>query len=804
MAENYRPWTWEVPEAHESIKRDMIPRQDAHDRVSGQAVYTRDIRFPGMLYAKILTSPYAHAKIISMDTSQAEALIGVRDILKFDDPDVADENVTGGDHASALNILTLPGIGDFYSHPMGVVVVADSEEICDRALRLIKIEWEERPFILDMEESLKPDAPKIMSEVVRLRSTAKEPNTILTGEEEFGDVKKGFAEADKIVEYTIKRGVNSPAGVEAMACVAQWRGDFLDIWVHDQKNPQSNLSSYGSGMFGSTEGRKPNPAFTHWSKITVALPYQGSWFGGLAWLSYSTCFHRLAVILAKRAAGKPVKLLFDESNFYCNGDEAGTYKCKVGAKRDGTITAYHWHMIGVRNPAVDKTYECTGIPNIRGTQEWAFTNEGHAMCFRHGAASCVPHQVMFDLVAVEFGLDPTEVALKNDGCRGHYWDWVTQYQKDNGFPQRWSLKEVIDKGKKAIDWDRKWHAPGAKKLANGRMHGMGFMSINEWHWGAGSRLACLMLREGKVAIVGMRCDMGIDTESGFRRCVAAELGLKYEDTVVQQRRSDNGIYRFSNPGGSLGTVSTVPQLIIAARELKQRILQAAVTPRPGFMMRPAQPAMFPGKKPEDLDIKDSMVFEKANPDNKKSITDVLGPSMDGDDSGIAHPVAGAVSGLTSDGKPDRTNYIMSRQAHFIEVEVDTETGQVDITNTVCVNDVGHCFNPEGVMGQQYGGAVMAFGRSATEEKVFCPNTGVGLNYDHMYYHIGTMNDHAPVQCILNESHLGYSAYGAYGIGENVGASLSAITSSAIYNATGKWILDFPTTPDKVLKALGKI
>jgi CO/xanthine dehydrogenase Mo-binding subunit len=222
------------------------------------------------------------------------------------------------------------------------------------------------------------------------------------------------------------------------------------------------------------------------------------------------------------------------------------------------------------------------------------------------------------------------------------------------------------------------------------------------------------------------------------------------------------------------------------------------------MFRPAQPALFPGKKPEDLDIKDSTVFEKANPGNKKSITEVLGPSADADNSGIAHPIAGTVSGLTSDGKPDRTNYVMSRQAHFIEVEVDTETGQVEITNAVCINDVGHVFNPAGAMGQQYGGAIMGFGRSATEEKVFCPNTGVGLNYDHMYYHIGTMNDYAPVQCILNESHLGYSAYGLYGIGENIGAGLSGITSSAIYNAIGKWVLDYPTTPDKVLKALGKI
>ena len=158
------------------------------------------------------------------------------------------------------------------------------------------------------------------------------------------------------------------------------------------------------------------------------------------------------------------------------------------------------------------------------------------------------------------------------------------------------------------------------------------------------------------------------------------------------------------------------------------------------MMFPARPAMFPDKKPEDLDIKDSMVFEKANPNNKKPITEVVGSLGRSDDSGIVHTPAGTVSGLTSDGKPDSKNYIMSRQAHFIELEVDTETGQIEITNAVCVNDIGHVFNPQGAMGQQYGGAVMGFGRSATEEKVYCPRTGVGLNFDNIGYSIGTMND----------------------------------------------------------------
>jgi CO/xanthine dehydrogenase Mo-binding subunit len=815
----FQPWKWERPETANEMRRN-ITRQDGQDRVSGQAIYTRDLLLPGMLYAKILTSPYAHAKIVRMDTSKASALTGVRDILKYDDPDIAFDNVTGCSSASRYNILTLPGVSDFYQHPMGAAIVADSEEICDHALKLIKIEWEERPFVLDMEESLKPTAPKIMTEVLRLDPTAIEPNTIQTEEVEIGDVEKGFAEADKIIEYKIKRAINSPAGVEAMVCIAQWRGDFLDLWLHHQHDMSEILStehraSQAWDLIGRDESARPiidpnfrpanrldpHPPFAHWSKITLTYPYQGSVFGGLSWLAYSFNFIRLAIKLAKRANGRPVKLLYDESNFYCGGDESGVYTCKVGAKKDGTITAYHWNMVGVRNPAKEKTLECTTIRNARGTQQWALTNRGYVESVRHGAPSCVPHNIMFDRVAAEFGLDPTEVALRNDGCHGHSWDWVTQYQKENGFPQRQSLKEVIALGKAAIGWDQKWHPPDAKKLADKKMHGLGFMSINEWGFGIAGILAggysCLMLRDGKVAIIGLRCDPGVDTESGYRQCVASEIGLRFEDTVIQERRSDNNVYHFAEPGGSYGTISTTPQLILAARQLKQKILQYAVT------ARPQGAAFFPDKQPEDLDVMDSKVFEKANPQNSRTVMEVANAFWNADPA-IVHPVVPNLSGMTSEGKPDSRLYPMSRQAHFIEVAVDTETGEVTVVNLVCVNDVGHVFNPRGAEGQQYGGAYMALGRNRTEEKICCPRTGVGLNYSHIGYQLGTMNDYPVIQCILHESHQGYSAYGSCGIGENVGASLSGIVAGAIYNAIGEWILDFPITPDKVLKALGKI
>jgi CO/xanthine dehydrogenase Mo-binding subunit len=837
-----------MPETSESKKSKMV-RQDAHDRVSGNGIYTRDIYLPGMLYAKVLTSPYSAAKIVNINTSSAESLVGVRDILTYKDKDIAGDSAPGSEISMGFSILTLPGTSDFFQHPMGVVVVADSEQICDQALKLIKIDWEELPFLLDMEEAVKPDALKIMPEVTRIsmgmgmgnpgRESNRGPNIISSEDREIGSIEKGFAEADKVIEYTIKRGMNSVAGTEAMVCVARYKNDSIDLYVHQQTNPRDNIGYNGTngrqtpfGGFGPPSGpgspsRPPaaegsNSAPSEWRKINLTFPYQGSWFGGLAWLGYSNAFVRMAVVLAKRAGGRPVKLLYDESGFYCGGDEAGTYRCKVGAKKDGTITAYHWDVVGQRNPAIDKTHECTKIPNIRGTNSWPLTNKGFTECFRHGAACCVPHNMMFDRVAAEFGLDPTEVALRNDGCKGHDWNYITDYQKKNGFPQRHSLKEVIEMGRKAIDWDRKYHTPGTKKLANGRMHGMGFTSIHEWDWGIGLPLpssAGLMLCDGKVTILGLRCDMGTDTESSYRRCVAAESGMKFEDVRIQVQHVDNSAYVLAQPGGAAGTVNGTPQLVRAARELKKKILERAAS-------SPGMPAIFAAmfnqgrgeapnqslsRKVEDLDIQDSYVFERANPDKRRPVSEILDGGVSfmgaGASSIIVHPDSGGLQGIM-----DRMmgmmgageTYIMSRQAHFIEAEVDVETGMVFVTNIVCVNDVGHIFNRRGCEGQQYGGAVMGLGTSATEEKVYCPRTGVGLNFDHINYHLGTMNDYPEVQCLLNESHLGYGPYGSNGIGEDIGASMAAITSSAIHNAIGKWIIDFPITPDKVLKALGKI
>jgi CO/xanthine dehydrogenase Mo-binding subunit len=257
-----------------------------------------------------------------------------------------------------------------------------------------------------------------------------------------------------------------------------------------------------------------------------------------------------------------------------------------------------------------------------------------------------------------------------------------------------------------------------------------------------------------------------------------------------------------------------------ARLLKKKILDLAVTPR-GVTQLNRFPPAFPGKKAEELDIKEGVIYEKTNPSNRMTLAEFVGPSgaMGPLSSVVGEPVWAAKEGINYPLRltppifehawhVQRGTYIgvrlrLCRQAHFMEVEVDTETGEVDIKRIVNVNDVGKAISIEGCHGQQYGGAVMAVGRGLTEEVVHDPNTGVMLNGNLLNYKIPTMMDIEDFDSILVETGMGYGPYGVVGIGEDVATIMPTLIGVAIHNAIGKWVERYPTTPDVVLKALGK-
>jgi xanthine dehydrogenase molybdenum-binding subunit len=775
--EAYKPWLWPVPENGVIGKRGLR-RLDGPEKASGRAVYTRDVTRPGMLFAKMLTSPYAHAKIKSMNTAKAEALPGVRAILRYDDPDIAKETYTLGVMVIKRQYDLLASTAHWYGQMVGALVCADTEQIVDQALKLIEIEWEELPFIIDWNEALKPDAPL-------LRPDLNSSNNLYSEWiEEHGNVDEGFAEADTIIEFEENGEEDVWAGVESFSCIAEWKGENLDLWVH---------------------GNSPTitaPFITKYlpqNKLHLNTLYRGGTFGGVSTSCVDVALDRLAVLAAKRT-NRPVKVFLDNSHFHVSGEHGGTYKFKVGFKKDGTITAVKLETIWCAWTGVDqitKLHEGTKIPNLYALKRYPYLNRGQPTCYRHGAPAASVITMIYEHVAGELKMDPTKVAEINDGCEGEEMSWIVEkVKKVQGFdPTRDSLKEVLEVGKKAIDWDNKWHLPGTKILPNGNYHGIGFTWCIGWETAPrGSTVGLYVGADGTVEITGMISDIGVNAFTTYSQVIASELGVPYQNVVL--RNLHNVGLSFNPPGGSAGMAGNNPTLVRVAQKMKKMLLEYAVRPR-----MPA--AFFPNKTPAELDIKNGEVYEIAHPENKITMAQLANGFNTG--SPFTFPRSDTPF-FVVDCPPrlaDKT-YIMARLCYFMEVEVNPDTGYTDVKKVVVVNDAGRVVNPDSVNGQQYGGFYMGLGRSRDEQVYYDQQTGVKLNDNLIGYPVLLMNDCGPIEPYLVENTLGYNPYGACGVSECTAAVPATLTGPAIYNAIGKYVDDFPTTPDKVLKALGKI
>jgi len=780
---------------YRQIGKRGVRRIDGFAKASGKAVYTRDVQIPGMLYAKVMRSPYAHARIRSMDTTKAEKLSGVRAVMRYDDPEIKGRTLNGSvggpdrlagefsGFALKPESVILAEEAWFEGQAVGAVVAAETEEIAKEAIRLIRVDWEQLPFVLDQEEALKPDAPVLLP--------GSESNKLEDFRElfEHGDVEKGFKEADKVIEFTARRNAHLWAGAEMPSVLARWTEQRLELWVHVQQ-------PYAVKLLLSEQLDIPM------NQITMYSPYQGCSFGercNPADFSING-MNTLAVLMAKKAE-RPVKLLFDRSEkFYGESGDMMVGYFKVGAMKDGTITAVDMKNIFAVfqcTPGAEHLLENTRIPNLKCQAISVDVSKAPAWwdrCEQLPNAFCLT--MIFDHVAAALGLDPTLVALKNDGCEGHDMEWLLKYKREHGFPERDSLLECIEAGKKAIDWDKKWHQPGKKKLPNGRLHGMAFTWDHEWDDVRGTASAAVwMENDGSVSIVAQHSDVGVNPWTTYCQVVSDELGVPVEDITIKPFDGDH-IFSLMSPDGSCNLCSNAFVVRKAARKAKAQLLDLALR-------------SFEELKADDLDVKDRYVFEKKNPENKKAIKDIAIMAMPMHNAvGIwtEPPIVGWAwhqHGIWGDametGRPR-----LCRQAHFMEVEVDPETGEVLVTKVVNVNDVGKAISPETVEGQMYGGTYMGVGRALTEEMVWDPQTGVLLNRNLLDYKIATINDCPEADTVIVETEMGHGPYGTTGVGEDIATMIPALLGPAVFNAIGVRVDDFPITPQKILEALGKI
>jgi len=774
---------YDTRESFNYIGKRGLKRKDGDEKGGGSALFTRDVFFPGMLYAKPFLSPYAHAIIKNLDTTEVENYPGVRYVLRYDDPWWEEHNWTwrapfygwGAQYEDLLGQKAR-----FAGEAMGFAVCADSEHICDEALRLAKIEWEVLPFYIDAEEAIAPGAIILEPEV--------NPDTNLRldasggfGPDIMGDVEVGFAESDKIIEFEWSEQEETPAGVEALSAVAVWRSEYLDIWIHNQ-DPLRNQPELAR-WFGK------------YHKIRIHSLYQGAQFGFANWLGYYNMFPIVAGILAQKT-GKPVKYMYDQSYWHTRSYEQGVYRIKVGFKNDGTIMACQNESIPAISEFSTKMMQGTKIQHFHGWNKVPYFNRPACVCFRHGMRDCGLMNMIFAKVAGELDMDPTELAKINDGCQGKPMSYIDEHiKKEQGFPNINSLDEVLKTGKEAFDWDNKYHSAGTRVLPNGKYHGVGFSHSVAWSPDPNTYLHQFQIaikvqrNDGGVRIIGRHADGGWTHETTICQVVADELGAKYDD-IEFRPFDETGID--TGPGcGSAGLVNTLPMAVTCARKVKQQMLEMCTSPGSNGC-----DPLFPGLTPDDLDTIESTVFEKNNPENSKTFAEVSSYQWQ-----FYQPFNAFHS---SERHLWHVEY-MARQATFIEIEVDPETGEIDIGDTVIVNDVGKAINPESINGQQYGGTTMGISHGRNEACVYDPVTGVKLNDNLIDYKWFSFNDYkGPFDCHILESGLGYAPYGAIGCSESLGAVNATTLGYAVYNAIGKWITDFPITPDKVLKALGKI
>lgn len=790
-------------ESYEHIGKRGVTRLDGYEKASGKAIYTIDVQLPGMLHMRFLTSPFPHAEIRSMDTSRAEALPGVRAVLRYDDPDLPPGADLGGHAPSSVPILS--GVAYFEGEEVGVAVAADTEAIAEEALNLIKIEWIQRPFVIDTEKAFDPDSPLANPD---LYPDGNYYNQGILDIDELGDVEKGFAEADIILEFKSQRRLHTWIGPERPCGVFRWNGEYPEVWVKQQRPHicKRVISSWFGGI--------------PMNRIQIHCLYQGASFGGWSQVPWNMGGHYCAAMVAKRT-GRPVKWIFNRrEDFYGGQMDEGVYFYKVGAKKGGEIIAVKVRAIlsNLLFPVfgVAKHFlENTKIPNIYGKTEAVQANKGINVPTRcEQASNSSSLTLVFSRVADALGMDPTEVALINDGADGHDMEWLNNKKKELGFNIRDSLRECIDKGKTAIEWEKNWHGPGKRRLSNGRMHGLGFAWTHEWEDSGGSSEIAIRLErnDGTATILGMRCDNGVNAETAYCQVAADELGMKVGD-VFYRPHFDPGFFTMT-PDSSTNMSVNGFAVRNAARLLKRRILEAATRPT-GQTQRGNFPAPFEGYGPDDLNIKESAIFVKEDPANRMTLADLVQPG--GAEGPMCHsPEMGkgaqrsnfsaplfAHSYQVQQGAYASCRLRFCRQAHFLEVEVDTDTGRVIVTRVVNVNDVGKVVSWESCEGQQYGGTYMGIGRGLYEEVVHDPVTGVMLNGNLLDYKISTMNDLGHITTELLESGMGYGPYGIVGIGEDIATVVPPLIGPAVHNAVGIWIDEFPITPAAILRALGK-
>jgi len=732
-------------------------RHDGADKVTGKALYTADIQLPGMLYGKYVRSPHAHAKIVSIDTSEAAKVPGVMAVITGHDmPDVKDKIANLGEGSVNLHHLSenclAKGNVLYKGHPVAAVA-AINVHVAEEAAKKIKVEYEVLPSVTWVLDAMKEGAPLLHPDL-RMDSMGKKgdkPTNICTHLHfEQGNVAEGFKQADVIVEREFKTATVHQGYIEPHAVVANWNEDGrLKIWASTQ---------------GSFTCRQQTAEVMQIpvAQVLVVPCEIGGGFGG----KIPIYVEPVAAMLSKKS-GRPVKISMQRDEvFQATGPTPGSYmRVKLGAKKDGTLVAGEAYLAydsgaypgGMIGPGCMCVFSCYDIPNAAVDGYDVCCNKPKTQPYRAPGATQAAFacEQVLDEVAKELGMDAISIRLKNAAKEG-------TRRVDGPVYPRVGFVETLEAARNSDHW---------KTPLVGKNRGRGVASGFWFNIGLKSSASGTVNYDGTVSLIEGSTDIG-GSRASIAMQLAETLGIRAEDVKPQVGDTDTAGYT-DVTGGSRTTFATG----LAAYKLGLDI-QAKMAKRASILWNcPA----------EEVQVQDGVYKHNGHQLTFKQLAEKLPETGD--------PVVGSAA-VSPEGSTNGFG------THICDVEVDPETGKVTVLRYTAVQDAGKAIHPSYVEGQMQGGSVQGIGWALNEE-YFYDDQDKMRNASFLDYRMPTFLDVPLIETIIVEVPNPSHPYGVRGVGETPIVPPPAAVANAICAATGVRMTDLPMSPPKVWKKLSE-
>lgn len=745
------------------------PQVTAREKVMGRAVYAGDIKQAGMLHAKVLRSPYPHARIVRIDTAAARALRGVKLVLTGEDT----PSRLWGTHRKEQRILAA-GVVRHVGEEVAAVVAVDEETARD-ALDLIRVEYEELPAIFSADAALVDGAAELHPGT---RNIAHEMHI------ERGDVEAGFARAAVVYEATYDMHSQYPGYLEPMATVAAQDGNGrLTVWASTQS------------VF-LARARLAEALDRPVSTIRVIQAVTGGGFGAKIVEESNSL---IAALLATRL-DRPVRLVNNRLEDFLGARSSVPARVwlKMGLDAQGMIVAKDVNIVAecgayaglagdVMHVSAMRSDNMHRLENVRSNAVLAYTNNPPRGAFRGfgGQQMQFPLNSHLTMLAEMLGMDPIEIhkrnAIRSGDTSVHGWKIGSS-----------GLVECLEQAREAIQWDAR-RADASRRTGTRRrglgiaaaMHVSGNRTLGNWD---GSTIVLKVNEDGRVMLLTSECDMGQGANTMLSQICAQELGIALSHVTVSTPDTDVAPFCLGSLASRV-TIISGNAVMRAAREAKQKLLAVA--------------AEKLGVPEDELDLLDGVIRARNDDSKRATLAEIARLHI------FRHGGEGLMVRATYDAPTvmHDANYYgniapaYSFAAQAVEVEVDMATGQVTLIDSFVSDDCGKAINPLAVHGQTHGATVQAIGWTLYEHVQV--EDGRILNGNFADYTMPTADAVPALRTDVVESVEPNGPYGAKGASETAILPGAAAIANAVYDAIGVRIASLPITPEKVLAALRK-